>query len=158
VNPTKKAVSPIPAGYHTITPYLVINNAGKAIEFYKKAFGAKEINRMAKPDGTIMHGEIQIGDSRLMFADHSAIPGAHSPETLNGTPVSIFLYVEDVDTIFKQALAAGATEAMPVQDMFWGDRYGRLVDPFGHHWHVATHTEDISAEEMGKRAAASMRG
>ncbi|HMC58599.1 MAG TPA: VOC family protein [Candidatus Solibacter sp.] len=153
----KNTVKPIPAGYHTATPYLVIKDAAKAIEFYKQAFGAQELFRMPKPDGTIMHGEIQIGDSRLMVADQSAMGGAHSPQSLNGTPVSIFLYFEDVDSVFKQAIAAGATETMPVQDMFWGDRYGRLTDPFGHQWHIATHKEDVSPAEMGKRAAAAMQ-
>jgi PhnB protein len=152
----KKTVSPIPAGYHTATPYLVIKDAAKAIEFYKQAFGAQEIFRMPKPDGTIMHGEIQIGDSRLMLADESAV-GAHSPQSLNGTPVSIFLYVADVDAAFNQAVSAGAKPTTPVQDMFWGDRYGRVTDPFGHQWHVATHKEDVSPAEMGQRAAAAMQ-
>jgi PhnB protein len=152
----KKTVSPIPAGYHTATPYLVIKDAAQAIEFYKQAFGAKELFRMPKPDGTIMHGEIQIGDSRFMLADQSAV-GAHSPQSLNGTPVSIFLYVEDVDAAFDQAIAAGAKSTMPVQDMFWGDRYGRLTDPFGHQWHVATHKEDVSPAEMQQRAAVAMQ-
>jgi PhnB protein len=152
----KKTVSPIPAGYHTATPYLVIKDAAKAIEFYKQAFGAQELFRMPKPDGTIMHGEIQIGDSRLMVADEAAV-GANSPQSLNGTPVSIFLYVADVDAAFNQAIAAGAKPTMPVQDMFWGDRYGRVTDPFGHQWHVATHKEDVSPAEMGQRAAAAMQ-
>jgi PhnB protein len=153
----KKTVSPIPAGYHTATPYLVMKDAAKAIEFYKQAFGAQELFRMPKPDGTVMHGEIQIGDSRLMVADQAAMGGAHSPQSLNGTPVSIFLYVDDVDAVFNQAVAAGARQTMPVQDMFWGDRYGRLTDPFGHQWHVATHKEDVSPEEIGKRQAAAMQ-
>jgi len=151
----KKTVSPIPAGYHTATPYLVVKNAPAAIEFYKQAFGAQELFRMPRPDGVITHAEIQIGDSRLMLGDEAA-GASRSPQSLNGTPVSIFLYVEDVDSAFQQATAAGATPSMPVQDMFWGDRYGRLTDPFGHQWHVATHQEDVSPQEMGKRAAAAM--
>jgi PhnB protein len=153
----KKTVDPIPAGYHTATPYLVIKDAAQAIEFYKQAFGAKELFRMPKPDGTIMHGEIQIGDSRFMVADQAAMGGAQSPQSQGGAPVSIFLYVENVDTVFNQAIAAGARQTMPVQDRFWGDRYGRLTDPYGHQWHVATHKEDVSPEEMQQRAAAAMQ-
>jgi uncharacterized glyoxalase superfamily protein PhnB len=152
----KKTVSPIPSGYHTATPYLVIRNAAQAIEFYKQAFGAQEIFRMPTPDGTIMHGEIQIGDSRLMFTDEASC-GAKSPQALDGSPVSIYLYVENVDSVFKQAVAAGASPSMPVQDMFWGDRYGRLTDPYGHQWHVSTHKEDVAPAEMAKRAAAAMQ-
>jgi PhnB protein len=152
----KKTVSPIPSGYHTATPYLVIKDAAQAIEFYKQAFGAQELFRMPRPDGAIMHGEIQIGDSRLMFSDEVAC-GAKSPQTLDGSPVSIYLYVEDVDAVFKQAVAAGAKPIMPVQDMFWGDRYGRLTDPYGHQWHVSTHKEDVSPAEMAQRAASAMQ-
>lgn len=151
----KKTVSPIPAGYHTATPYLIVKNAPAAIDFYKQAFGAQELFRMPRPDGVIMHAEIQIGDSHFMLGDEAAGQG-RSPQSLNGTPVSIYLYVEDVDSAFKQATAAGATPSMPVQDMFWGDRYGRLSDPFGHQWHVATHKEDVTPQEMGQRAAAAM--
>lgn len=151
----KKAVNPIPAGYHTATPYLVVKNAPAAIDFYKQAFGAQEIFRMPRPDGVIMHAEIQIGDSRFMLGDEAAGQG-RSPQSLNGTPVSIYLYVEDADSAFRQATAAGATPSMPLQDMFWGDRYGRLTDPFGHQWHVATHKEDVSPQEMGQRAAAAV--
>jgi PhnB protein len=153
----KKTVDPIPAGYHTATPYLVLKNAAQAIEFYKQAFGAKELFRMPRPDGIIMHGEIQIGDSRFMVADQAAMGDSHPPLSTNGSPLSIFLYVEDVDTVFNQAVAAGAKQTMPVQDMFWGDRYGRLTDPFGHNWHVATHKEDVSPAEMQQRAAAAMQ-
>ena len=152
-----KSVSHIPAGFHTATPYLVIKNAPQAIDFYKQAFGAQELFRMPRPDGIVMHGEFRIGDSRFMFADEAAMPSARSPQSLNGSPVSIYLYVEDADAVFKQALAAGAQTTMPVQDMFWGDRYGRLTDPFGHQWHIATHKEDVSPAEMGKRAAAAMQ-
>lgn len=146
-----KAAKPIPEGCHTVTPYLVIKDAEKALEFYKKAFAAKEILRMPGPDGKIMHGEMQIGDSRVMFAEENPQWGSQGPQTLGGSPVTIFLYVPDVDATFKQAVAAGAKEAMPVADMFWGDRYGKLVDPFGHKWDVATHKEDVAPAEMQER-------
>jgi PhnB protein len=146
---------PIPEGYHTATPYLIIKNAARAIDFYKKAFGATERMRMADPTGKVMHAEIQIGDSRIMIADEFPEMGARSPESLGGSPVSIFLYVEDVDALAKQATSAGAKVLMPVQDQFWGDRYGKLTDPFGHVWDIATHKEDVAPEEMHKRAAAA---
>lgn len=152
----KNTVNYIPAGFHTATPYLVIRNAVAAIDFYKKAFGAQELFRMSKPDGTVTHGEFVIGDSRFMFTDAAATHSS-SPEDLKGTPVSIYLYVENSDAVFQQALSAGARAVMPVQDMFWGDRYGRLTDPFGHQWHIATHKEDIAPEEMSKRAASAMQ-
>ena len=148
-------VKPKPEGYHTATPYLIIRDAARAIEFYKKAFGASEIMRMADPSGKIAHAEIKIGDSPIMIGEESPDRGARSPEALGGSPVSIFLYVEDVDGLSRQAIAAGAKVLMPVQDQFWGDRYGKLADPFGHHWDVATHKEDVSPEEMHKRAAAA---
>lgn len=153
----KKAVSPIPSGYHTATPYMVLTNAAQALEFYKKAFGAQELFRMPKPDGTIMHGEIMIGDSRLMIADQCA-EGSQSAQIPSNPPISIFLYVEDVDASFRQAVAAGAKETMPPQDMFWGDRYGRLTDPFGHHWHLASKKEEVSPEEMEQRMTAAVHG
>jgi PhnB protein len=146
---------PIPEGYHTATPYLIIKNAARAIDFYKKAFGATERMRMADPTGKVMHAEIQIGDSRIMIADEFPEMGARSPESLGGSPVSIFLYVEDVDALAKQATSAGAKVLMPIQDQFWGDRYGKLTDPFGHVWDIATHKEDVAPEEMHKRAAAA---
>ncbi len=146
---------PIPEGYHTATPYLIIKNAARAIDFYKKAFGATERMRMADPTGKVMHAEIQIGDSRIMIADEFPEMGARSPESLGGSPVSIFLYVEDVDALAKQATSAGAKVLMPIQDQFWGDRYGKLTDPFGHLWDIATHKEDVAPEEMHKRAAAA---
>jgi len=146
---------PIPEGYHTATPCLIIKNAARAIDFYKKAFGATERMRMADPTGKVMHAEIQIGDSRIMIADEFPEMGARSPESLGGSPVSIFLYVEDVDALAKQATSAGAKVLMPVQDQFWGDRYGKLTDPFGHVWDIATHKEDVAPEEMHKRAAAA---
>ena len=151
-------VKPIPEGYHTVTPYLVIRDAAAAIEFYKKAFGATEIMRMASPDGKISHAEIKIGDSPIMIGDECPERNARSPQTLGGTPVGIFLYVEDVDRIAQQAIAAGATVMMPVADQFWGDRYGMFVDPFGHQWSVATHKEDVSPEEIGRRIAAAASG
>jgi len=146
-------VKPIPEGYHTATPYLIIKNAAGAIEFYKKAFGAKELMRMADPDGKVMHAEIKIGDSPIMISDEMPERGVRGPQSLGGTSGSIFLYVEDVDALARQAIGAGAKELMPVQDQFWGDRYGKLVDPFGHVWDVATHKEDLTPEEMRKRAA-----
>jgi len=152
------AVKPIPDGYHTVTPYLVCRGAAKAIEFYTKAFGAKEMFRMPMPDGSIAHAEVQIGDSMLMISDENPDMGAVSPQSLNGTPVNIFLYVKDVDAAFQQAVKAGATAVMPPTDMFWGDRYSKLSDPFGHSWSIATHKEDVAPEEMGKRAAAAMGG
>ena len=151
-------VKPIPPGYHTATPYLIIKDAAKAIDFYKKAFGATEIMRMADPTGKIMHAEIKIGDSPIMIASKFPQMGVVSPETLGGSPVSIFLYVEDVDKVAAQAVAAGATTLMPVADQFWGDRYGKVADPFGHRWDIATHKEDVAPEEIGKRAAAAMGG
>jgi PhnB protein len=145
---------PIPEGYHTATPYLVIQGAANAIEFYKKAFGATELMRMSGPGGKVMHAEIKIGDSPIMLGDEFPEMGVRGPKALGGSPVSIFLYVEDVDALAKQALAAGAKELMAVQDQFWGDRYGKLEDPFGHVWGIATHKEDVAPDEINKRAAA----
>jgi PhnB protein len=147
-----KAAKPVPEGYHTVSPYLVIRDAAKAIEFYKQAFGARERYRMPGPDGRLMHAELEIGDSILMLSEEFPEMGAPSPQTLNGTTVSIFLYVPDVDAVFKKAVAAGAKELTPVADMFWGDRFGKVADPFGHQWQIATHKEDLTPEEMGKRA------
>ena len=148
-------VKPIPEGYHTATPYLIIKDAASAIEFYKKAFGATELMRHADPGGKIMHAEIKIGNSPIMIASEFPEMGVRSPESLGGSPVSIFLYVEDVDALASQAIVAGAKVLMPVQDQFWGDRYGKLVDPFGHIWDVATHKEDVAPDEVHKRAAAA---
>jgi uncharacterized glyoxalase superfamily protein PhnB len=133
-----------------------VRGAAQAIEFYKKAFGAEELTRMPSPDGrTVMHAELQIGDSILFLADEFPEMGARSPKALGGSPVTIHLYVADVDAVFNRAIQAGATAQMPPTDMFWGDRYGKLTDPFGHVWSVATHTEDVPPEEMAKRAQAA---
>ncbi len=145
---------PIPEGYHTITPYLIINGAADAIEFYKKAFGATELFRMGGPGGKVMHAEMKIGDSPLMLADEFPEMGYRSPKSLGGTPVSLMLYVEDVDALAAQATAAGAKVMRPVQDQFYGDRSGTFVDPFGHVWTISTHKEDVPMEEMKRRMAA----
>lgn len=146
-------VKPIPEGYHSITPYLCINGAAQALEYYKKAFGATELFRM-EHDGKIGHAEMKIGDSPFMLADEFPEMGFLSPQTLGGSPVGIMIYVEDVDTVYKQALDAGGVEKKPVQDQFYGDRSGTLTDPFGHVWTVATHKEDVAPEEIDKRLAA----
>lgn len=145
-------IKAIPDGYHTATPYLIITNASQAIKFYKEAFDAKELMRLATPDGKLMHAEIRIGDSPIMLCDECPDWNALSPQTIGGTAVSIMLYVEDVDTVVKRAVAAGATLLMPVEDQFWGDRMGSVTDPFGHKWSIATHREDVSPEEIGRRA------
>ena len=154
----KKKVAPIPAGYHTVTPYLVCRGASDAIAFYKKAFGAKEMVRMPMPDGKIAHAEIRIGDSVVMLGDESPQMGATAPQTIGGTATAVFLYVKDVDKAFAQATAAGATTEMAPTNMFWGDRYCKFADPFGHKWSMATHIEDVPPKEMGKRAAEAMAG
>src|SRR5260370_17786017 len=148
------AVKPIAEGYHSVTPYLIANDATEAIEYYKRAFGAIELMRMPAPGGKIGHAEIKIGDSPIMLADEFAEIGYKSPQTLRGSPVSIMIYVEDVDTVFARAITAGGKEQRPVKDQFYGDRMGTLEDPFGHVWHVATHKEDVPAEEMERRAMA----
>jgi PhnB protein len=148
------AVKAIPDGYHSVTPYLIISEATEAIAFYQKAFGATELLRIGAPGGKIGHAEIKIGDSPIMLADEFPEMGHKSPQTLGGSPVSIMIYVDDVDTVFAQAIAAGGKEQRPVKDQFYGDRSGTLEDPFGHVWHVATHKEDVSAEEMERRASA----
>ena len=147
-------VKPIPDGYHTATPYLIINGASAAIDYYKKAFGAKEIFRMPQPDGKIGHAEIEIGNSRIMLADEVPEMGHKSPKSLGGSPISIMLYVENVDAVVDQAVAAGGKLLRPVADQFYGDRTGGVEDPFGHSWWVATHVEDVPEEELNKRAAA----
>ena len=141
-------VAPVPAGYTTVTPYLTIEGAGEAIEFYKRAFGAKEVVRMAGPDGSLMHAEIRIGNSIVMLGEACPGRGALGPKALKGSPVSVMLYVEDSDAVAAQAQKAGAKVTMPVAEMFWGDRYGTLEDPFGHKWGVATHVRDVSEAEM----------
>lgn len=147
-------VKAIPDGYHTITPHLVIRNAAKAIEFYKKAFGAEEIARMPGPDGkSVMHAELSIGNSKFMIGDESPhMQRWVSPDSLKGTTLALHLYVEDVDKVVDRAVKAGATVSMPVMDAFWGDRYGRVTDPFGHEWGVATHKKDLTPDEITKGA------
>src|SRR6516162_8868502 len=151
------AVKPIPEGYHSVTPYLIVNGAAPALDFYKKAFGAKELFRFPTLDGRIGHAEIKIGDSHIMLADepqdelHRQM-GYRSPTTLGGSGVGIMLYVEDVDAVAKQAVAAGAREVRPVVDQFYGDRSGTFTDPFGHIWTIGTHKEDVSPEELQRRA------
>lgn len=147
-------VKPIPEGYHSITPYLCINGAAQALEYYKKAFGATELFRM-EHDGKIGHAEMKIGDSPFMLADEFPEMGFVSPQTLGGSPVGIMIYVADVDAVFKKAIEEGAVEKKPLQDQFYGDRSGTLTDPFGHVWTVATHKEDVSPEEIDKRLAAA---
>jgi PhnB protein len=151
------AVKPIPDGYHTVTPYLIVDDAAKALDFYKKALGAKELFRMAMPNGRVGHAEIQIGDSRIMLADEFPQMGAKSAKSLGGTPIGICLYVEDVDAWFDRAVTAGATVRYPVKDQFYGDRSGTVTDPFGLMWTIATHKEDIAPDEMHKRAEAAMK-
>jgi PhnB protein len=152
--PRKKAVKAIPAGYTSVTPYLIIKGAGRAIDFYKRAFGAIEQMRMPMPDGRVGHAELKIGNSVVMMADEFPERGNKSPSTLGGTSGSIMLYVADVDSTFAQAIRAGAREVMPVTDQFYGDRSGFLEDPFGHQWTIATHVEDVSPQEMERRMKA----
>ena len=151
-------VNPIPEGSHTVTPHLIVAGAAEAIEFYKKAFGAEELFRVPTPGDTIGHAELQIGDSHIMLCDEYPQMGAVSPKELKGSPVWIHLYVEDVDAAFKRAVDAGAKVDMPLADMFWGDRYGKVTDPFGHKWSLATHVEDVPTDELPARAAAAFGG
>jgi len=152
------AAKPVPDGYHTVTPYLVMQGAAKAIEFYKRAFGASELLRLAGPGGTIGHAEIKIGDSIIMLADEHPQMGYRGPQALGGTPVSILLYVKNVDALFAQAIAAGGKATRPVADQFYGDRSGTLTDPFGHVWTISTHKEDVSQEEIERRFAELSKG
>lgn len=149
---------PIPDGYHTATPYLILSDAARAIDFYKSAFSATEIMRFAMPGGKLGHAEIRIGDSAIMLADEFPEMGARSPLTIGGSPVSILLYVENADALTEQAIAAGATVIRPIQDQFYGDRSSTLTDPFGHQWTIATHIEDVSIEEMQRRMASMGNG
>ena len=151
-------VKPIPDGYPRVTPYLHVDGASKAIDFYRTVFGAKERMRMAGPDGRIGHAELEIGNSMIMVADEHPDMGVRGPKSVGGTPVTVLVYVEDVDRAFERALKAGAKELRPVQNQFYGDRSGQFEDPFGHHWNVATHVEDVPPDEMAKRAAKMMGG
>ena len=149
------AIQPIPAGYHSVTPYMIVDGAADAIEFYEQAFGASELMRIPGANGKVMHAEIEIGDSPVMLSDEFPDLGAKGPKALGGSPTSLMIYVEDVDAVFRRALEAGATEIRPVQDQFYGDRSGTLTDPFGHQWTLATHVEDVSGEELQRRVAAA---
>jgi PhnB protein len=148
-----KKVKPIPDGYHTATPYLIVDDGARAIDFYKKAFGAKELLRIPAPENRIGHAEIKIGDSIIMLADEHPTMDAYGVKHYGGTPVSLLLYVEDADKMFEQAVAAGGTSVRPMADQFYGDRSGTVQDPFGHRWHVSTHKEDVSPEELNRRMA-----
>jgi PhnB protein len=150
---------PIPEGYHALTPSIAVENAAEAIEFYKRAFGAKERMRMSTPMGTIGHAELEIGDSVLMLADPQPQSSVKPPKEIGGTSVGIFMYVEDVDEVAQQVIDAGGSVIMPIEDQFWGDRFGAVADPYGHEWLIATHKEDLSPEEIaerGKKAFAAM--
>ena len=152
-------VRPIPSGHHTLTPHLVVKGASKAIEFYKKAFGAEEVGRLSGPDGkSVMHADLKIGDSHVFLVDECPEMGSRAPDSIGGTPVTIHMYVEDVDAAFGKAVAAGAEVRMPLSDMFWGDRYGVLSDPFGHSWSLATHKQDLTPEQIRKGAQAAFSG
>jgi PhnB protein len=148
------AVKPIPEGYHTVTPYLIVNGGAAALEFYKKVFGATELMRFDGPGGKLAHAEMKIGDSIVMLSDEYGEMGFRGPQAIGGSPVGIMLYVQDCDQIFNRAVAAGASVKKPLEDQFYGDRSGTLVDPFGHVWTIATHKEDVSPEEMQRRMAA----
>jgi PhnB protein len=149
-------VQAIPDGYHSVTPYLCVDDAAAAIEYYTKAFGAKESVRMDGPDGVIAHAELEVGDSRVMLSDALPQFATRPPKELGGTSASIFMYVEDVDTVVKTAVEAGATIETEISDQFWGDRFGTIKDPFGHVWSIATHVEDVPPEEMAERAKEAM--
>lgn len=144
----------IPDGFHTLTPYLIVKGAAEALTFYQKAFDAVELMRINAPDGSIVHGEFKIGDSIVMISEENPGCGSASPETLGGSPVTLYVYVDDVDTVCATAVEAGAKAIMPVSDRFWGDRTGQVVDPFGHRWHLATHVEDVAPDELPGRMAA----
>jgi len=150
-------VKPIPDGYTSVTPYLILSDARKAMAFYAEAFGARELFKMVQDDGRVGHAEMQIGNARIMLADEFPEIGARAPSTIGGTPVSFMLYVEDVDAVAKRAVDAGATLKHPVETKFYGDRTGAVVDPFGHVWHVSTHVEDVPPDELKRRAAAEQK-
>ncbi|HET6371675.1 MAG TPA: VOC family protein [Candidatus Polarisedimenticolia bacterium] len=150
-----KPGKPVPEGFHTVTPHLIVKGAAAAIDFYKKAFGAEEIHRMPGPDGSVMHAEIKIGDSRLMINDEFPSYGKLGPKSIGGSPVTLHLYVTDVDALFDRAVKAGAKATMPLADMFWGDRYGQVEDPYGHQWSLGTHKEDLTPEETIARMKAA---
>jgi uncharacterized glyoxalase superfamily protein PhnB len=154
--PAKRKVQAVPPLYGSVTPALVIRDCTRAIEFYKQAFGAKELSRMPGPDGKLMHAEIQIAGRVVMLGDEAPAMGALSPQTVGGSSTRLMLYVKDCDAVFQRAVAAGATAEMPPADMFWGDRYGTLVDPFGHKWAVATHLRDMTPKQMAAAAAEFM--
>src|SRR4051794_34188795 len=149
-------VNPIPEGYPRVTPYLYIDGAAEAIDFYEKVLGAKERMRMPGPDGKLGHAELELGNSVIMLADEFPDMGVRSPKSIGGTPLTLHVYVEDADAVFEAALGAGAKELRPMENQFYGDRSGQFEDPFGHHWSVATHVEDIPPDEMEKRAAEAM--
>lgn len=151
------SVKPIPDGYHTATPYLIVDGGAAALEFYKNAFGATELMRMPGPSGKLMHAEMKIGNSPIMLADEAPERDIKGPKSLGGTTIGICLYVPDVDATYAAAIAAGGKELYPVKNQFYGDRSGTLIDPFGHKWTIATHIEDLSHEQMGQRAEAAMK-
>jgi len=150
------AAKPVPDGYNTLSAYLAVENAAEAIDFYKRAFGATERGRMDAPDGRLAHAELQVGDSVVMLSDPFPQSTCKPPKELGGTSVGLFLYVEDVDATFQQAVDAGAKATSPLEDMFWGDRFGKVTDPFGHEWQLATHKEDLTPEEIEERAREAM--
>jgi PhnB protein len=154
----KSKVRPVPEGYHTVTPYLTVRGANEAIAFYREAFGAEEAYRMDGPGGKIMHAEVRIGDSPIMLADEFEEWGNRSPASFGGTGVALMVYVDDVDALFRRAVEAGAKEVMPVADHFYGDRSGTVEDPFGHRWHLSMHVEDVSPDELERRAKEMMAG
>jgi PhnB protein len=152
------ATQPIPEGYNIVSPYLAVEDAARAMEYYAKAFGAKELSRMEAPGGKIGHAEMQLGGSRIMLSDPFPQASTRPPKELGGTSASMFMYVEDVDAVVKRAVDAGATITMEVADQFWGDRFGTITDPFGHVWSIATHVEDVPPDEMAQRAKTAMAG
>jgi PhnB protein len=151
-------VDPIPEGFRTVTPYLAVDDAAAAIEFYVRAFGAEELERMQAPDGTIAHATVSIGDSMVMLSDPYEMSTVKPPKEVGGTSVAVFLYVEDTDAVYQRAVDAGAEPSVPPQDMFWGDRFAQVGDPFGHVWQIATHKEDVPEEEIDRRAREAMSG